>query len=66
MSERAGNGYKVLGPEDIMPFGKHKGFKIRSIIMNDYSWVKWALENTSLMLDNDAYKMFQKVSESYE
>lgn len=56
--------FKALGLEDVIPFGKHKGTKIRVLIMNEPAYLTWLLENTSVVLDNQAYERYQKMLET--
>lgn len=56
--------FKPLGLEDLMPFGKFKGTKIRVLIMNELAYVTWVLDNTRLELDNQAYERYEKALES--
>ena len=56
--------FKPLGLEDLMPFGKHKGTKVRVLIMNELAYLTWLLENTSVELDNQAYARYEKALEA--
>ena len=56
--------FKPLGLEDLIPFGKHKGTKVRVLIMNELAYITWLLENTSVELDNQAYERYEKALES--
>lgn len=54
---------KEYGLEDMIPFGKYKDTKVRVIIMNDPVYIKWFIENTNFVLDNQAFNKFCKVME---
>ena len=51
---------RELSLEDLMPFGKFKGTKVRVLIMNDPAYVKWLIENADLQLDNQAFEKYLK------
>jgi hypothetical protein len=53
--------YKPLGLEDLMPFGKFKGTKIRVLLYEDIAYVNWAITNANLQLDNKAFEKFQEL-----
>lgn len=52
---------RKLGLEDLIPYGKFKGTKMRVLIMNETAYVKWLIDNTNLNLDNQAFEMLEKV-----
>ena len=53
--------YRPLGLEDRMPFGKHKGEKIRVLIMNEIAYMQWLIENSdNFQLDNQAFELYEK------
>lgn len=39
------NRFPALGLEDVMPFGKFKGTKIRVLLMNDLRYMEWVCAN---------------------
>ena len=39
--------YPVLGLDDCLPFGKHRGELVRDVVELDPNWLIWALENIS-------------------
>jgi hypothetical protein len=47
--------------EDMMPFGKHKGTKVRVLLYSDIAYIKWAIENGALELDNVAFKKYEEL-----
>ena len=47
--------------QDTMPFGKHKGKLVGTVIEEDYKYIFWAISNTEFTLDNDAKKYFKKM-----
>ena len=48
-------GFKPLGLEDVIPFGKFKGTKIRVLLMNELSYMEWVCQNiTTFNLDEQA------------
>jgi len=53
--------YKPLGMEDMMPFGKFKGTKIRVLLYGEIAYINWAITNANLQLDNKAYEKFQEL-----
>jgi phage terminase large subunit-like protein len=53
--------YKPLGLEDLMPFGKFKGTKVRVLIYEDVAYMTWCIDNTGLQLDNIAFEKYQQV-----
>lgn len=53
--------YKPLGLEDLMPFGKHKGTKIRVLLMNEIAYMKWLMEQGgNFQLDNKAFEKYEE------
>lgn len=38
-------GYPALDMESELPFGKHKGATVQSVIKHDPLWLQWALDN---------------------
>ena len=48
-------GFKPLGLEDVIPFGKFKSTKIRVLLMNELSYMEWVCQNiTTFNLDEQA------------
>jgi hypothetical protein len=47
--------------EDMMPFGKFKGTKIRVLLYGEIAYINWAITNANLQLDNKAYEKFQEL-----
>ena len=37
--------YPVIGVDDELTFGKHKGKLLGEVIEHDPAWIKWAIEN---------------------
>lgn len=52
--------YPPLTPDDTLRFGKHKGKEVWQVIEDDPDWLRWAMENIGLELDNEAFNLLQK------
>lgn len=48
--------YPPIGLDDSLRFGKHKGKPLWEVMDDDPGWVRWAMENAGLLLDNEAFK----------
>lgn len=47
--------YTPLGLEDVMPFGKYKGAKLRVVLAENPGYVRWLLSNMpTFQLDKQA------------
>lgn len=55
--------YKALGLEDVMPFGKFKGTKIRALLFNELPYMEWVMKNTGLNLDESASAKMEELQE---
>ncbi len=51
--------YKELELDSIMPFGKHKGERIQSILDEEEDYITWLLENTSVKFSSEALIEFK-------
>lgn len=54
------------GLEDPMGFGKSPETKVRVLIMNDFRYMAWMLENKHIFLDATAMKVFKEQEELQE
>ena len=59
MQTRTGAKYPAVGLDQIMPFGRHKGTPVWKAISQDPAWFEWAIKNTDLQLDNEAFAELQ-------
>jgi uncharacterized protein (DUF3820 family) len=50
----------MMSTLDEMPFGKHKGKALGTVIEEDISYVTWMLEKTDVTLDEDALEYYHK------
>lgn len=51
---------KQYSKSNTLPFGKHKGESIRSVIVHDAKYLEWCIENIEgFELDDEAYKMYE-------
>lgn len=60
------SGTRVLERHTPMPFGKYKGRRIESIIMEDPFYIRWCIENANILLDNSAFELYEKQLEVRE
>lgn len=42
--------------ESILTFGKHKGEQIEDLIEDNPGYVRWLMENTDIVFDNEVYE----------
>jgi len=63
---------KSYGLSDAVPFGKHKGKKIKEVVSKNPQWIIWANENIpSFRVSHRAFKMAEdnyseQMSESWD
>lgn len=50
---------KPLSITDEMPFGKHKGVLVGTLIEEENSYIEWMLDNTDWTLDEEALEYFE-------
>ena len=57
----------AFGLEDRLPFGKHKGKKIRVVLNEDAAYMLWLVETCGnpIQLDNAAFKEYQRLTEAF-
>lgn len=60
------SGARILERHDTMPFGKYKGRRVESVIMEDPFYIRWCIENTQLLLANPAFDLYEKQLEARE
>ena len=55
-------GFRPLGLDDKMPFGKYKGDELWLVIETDTQYITWLIEEADMdfQLDNDAYEHYLK------
>lgn len=49
---------------DELCFGKHRGQLVVEVIENNPSYLAWAVRNSVIELDNEAYERLKKTCES--
>ncbi len=52
--------YPPLKLTDPWPFKKHKGTLFEKVLEGDLEYVKWAIRETDLQLENAAFEAFQR------
>lgn len=57
---------RKLGLEDVIGFGKVPNVKVRVLIINDFRYISWMVENKHIVLDNTAMKLFKEQEELQE
>ncbi len=54
--------FPPLGMESIMPFGKHKGTKIRVLLYSEIGYLQWLIEKgDGFELDNTAFAEYERL-----
>lgn len=52
--------YPKLTPDDIIPYGKYKGMTFRRIYSEDPNYISWFINNTSVDIDENAFRLMFK------
>ncbi len=52
--------YPKLTPDDIIPYGKYKGMTFRRIYSEDPDYISWFINNTSVDIDENAFRLMFK------
>ena len=53
-------------PEQVFPFGKHKGESVRSVILDDVSYVNWCIDNAGFVLDHRLVDLYNDKWSEYK
>lgn len=46
----------MLTLESILTFGKHKGEQVEDLIEDNPSYIRWLMENTDMIFDEEVYE----------
>lgn len=56
--------YGVFGLDDSINFGIFNGSEVYEVIQKNPKWIRAAIEDALIELDNEAYKFYQECLES--
>ena len=52
-------GYPPMKLGDEFRFSKHKGLTVETVILNSITWMRWAVDGSVILLDDEAFKLYE-------
>jgi len=57
---------REIGLNEIFSFGRYKNATLRTVINEDSAYVDWLINKLGFTLDNEAFELYQLVTDSRE